>query len=324
MSRRRVKPEQQALRYIELQVDPDFVKEKFIDEHIGRGVFATRCIESGSFIVQYYGEVITHSEGERREECNPSCFRFFFNHGKSKLCIDATDEQQFGIQGRRLGRLVNHGNTARERNARMMVLKIDTGPVLCLFATRNISAGEQILYDYGIPLKDLNFPASGRPVSGLVEHDGSPPLPVSSVVATEGPVSGLVEHSDPRRRCSYCKTRCADQRCTDCNLLYCYVCHKRRHSTRTMRKHLSVYTLEVPASGDPVGQLAERDESPSAPVSSVPVSGDPVGELVERDERRIRCSATATSSRLAIPFQRLSISSLNSSSSLICSIAVGL
>jgi len=69
--------------------------------------------------------------------------------------IDATDEQQFGIQGRRLGRLVNHGNTARKLNARMKVLKTDTGPVLCIFAMRNISAGEQILYDYGIPLKDL-------------------------------------------------------------------------------------------------------------------------------------------------------------------------
>jgi len=60
--------------------------------------------------------------------------------------IDATDEP---LNGPRLGRLVNHGDLKQQRNARMKVL--DTHPpCLCLFATRFISPGEEILYDYGI------------------------------------------------------------------------------------------------------------------------------------------------------------------------------
>jgi len=56
--------------------------------------------------------------------------------------VDATEETGC------LGRLVNHGNTRKERNAVMRVM--GGPPILCLFAIRNIAAGEEILYDYGI------------------------------------------------------------------------------------------------------------------------------------------------------------------------------
>jgi hypothetical protein len=63
--------------------------------------------------------------------------------------VDATDEP---VLGPRLGRLVNHGDNEGERNARMVVLDNTKESVLCLFATRDIAAGEQILYDYGVPV----------------------------------------------------------------------------------------------------------------------------------------------------------------------------
>jgi len=63
--------------------------------------------------------------------------------------IDATREPKPDASGPKLGRLVNHGNTAKERNSRMKVLP---GPVLALYATRHIHVGEEILYDYGIPV----------------------------------------------------------------------------------------------------------------------------------------------------------------------------
>lgn len=37
-----------------------------------------------------------------------------------------------------------------DRNAKMNVLFDGTSPFMCLFATRNIEPGEQILYNYGI------------------------------------------------------------------------------------------------------------------------------------------------------------------------------
>jgi hypothetical protein len=57
--------------------------------------------------------------------------------------VDATEEVA------RLGRLVNHGDSRKQQNARMMTL--DTlVPSIGLFATRDIEVGEQILYDYGV------------------------------------------------------------------------------------------------------------------------------------------------------------------------------
>lgn len=58
--------------------------------------------------------------------------------------IDSTQE------GTGLGRLANHGDKPRDRNARMKVVSTADGPALCLFATRNITTDEQVLYDYGV------------------------------------------------------------------------------------------------------------------------------------------------------------------------------
>jgi len=61
--------------------------------------------------------------------------------------VDASEEP---TSGSRLGRLVNHGRKD-ERNARMKVFEVDGSvPTLCLFAIRDIKAGTEILYDYGV------------------------------------------------------------------------------------------------------------------------------------------------------------------------------
>jgi len=60
--------------------------------------------------------------------------------------VDATEEP---LCGPRYGRLVNHG-TKREVNAKMKVLEVNGVPTLCLFASKMISAGDEILYDYGV------------------------------------------------------------------------------------------------------------------------------------------------------------------------------
>lgn len=58
--------------------------------------------------------------------------------------IDATEETTDG-----LGRLVNHGRK-KERNCTMKVVDMENKPHLCLFATRDIKEGSELLYDYGI------------------------------------------------------------------------------------------------------------------------------------------------------------------------------
>jgi hypothetical protein len=59
--------------------------------------------------------------------------------------IDATEEPK---RCSSLGRLVNHGR--KDYNAKMKVQEIDQSVCLCLYACRDIEAGEEILYNYGL------------------------------------------------------------------------------------------------------------------------------------------------------------------------------
>ncbi|XP_022098218.1 uncharacterized protein LOC110983334 isoform X2 [Acanthaster planci] len=144
----------EAISSVNLQKDPDGLVEKMTSSK-GRGVFARQTFEKDDFLLIYHGERVTGKEGLLREEKTPSVFRFFFTHnfkGKElRLCIDATEEPQEGL---RLGRLVNHGDRYL-RNAKIKVIEVDGSPYLALFATKTIRRGEEILYDYGVPEKDL-------------------------------------------------------------------------------------------------------------------------------------------------------------------------
>ncbi|XP_076107660.1 uncharacterized protein LOC143075943 isoform X3 [Mytilus galloprovincialis] len=124
--------------WAKIHFDPDGFEIRNVPGK-GRGVVTTINRMAGDFLLHYAGETISAEEGERREADGPTGFRFFYNFGKKKLCIDATQETG------RLGRLVNHGEK-RERNAKM---RHNEGQ-LFLFSLRDIHFGEEILYDYGV------------------------------------------------------------------------------------------------------------------------------------------------------------------------------
>lgn len=50
----------------------------------GRGVFASRDIVCGQFIVQYFGKIISGRLGNEREKTCQSGYRFFFHHNGVK------------------------------------------------------------------------------------------------------------------------------------------------------------------------------------------------------------------------------------------------
>lgn len=97
----------------------------------------------------YTGKVITKKEGENLEEGFSSGYRFFYRD----LCVDASEEDG------RLGRLVNHGSK-REINCKMKLI----GEVLCLFGTRDIHEGEELLYDYGLKSYPWNSKTNHLPL----------------------------------------------------------------------------------------------------------------------------------------------------------------
>ncbi|XP_071796312.1 uncharacterized protein [Asterias amurensis] len=114
----------------------------------GRGVFTLKKWEKNDFLLEYAGEKIEAEEAERKEKLyerkHYGSFMFYFKHAAKTLCIDATMDKQ-------MGRFVND---AKAPFANCKALKFDKFPGgvrICLFATKDISPGTELRYDYGEP-----------------------------------------------------------------------------------------------------------------------------------------------------------------------------
>lgn len=111
----------------------------------GRGVIATRNFQRGEFVVEYHGDLIETTDAKRREalyaqDSATGCYMYYFQYLNKTYCVDATKETD------RLGRLINHSKSG---NCHTKLHDINTVPHLILIASRDIKAGEELLYDYG-------------------------------------------------------------------------------------------------------------------------------------------------------------------------------
>lgn len=112
----------------------------------GRGITATDWFKKGDFVVRYVGELISRSEGLKRDDHlnsieSDDSFLYFFSYNTTRYCLDATrDDGSFG-------RLVNHSRL--RPNCRAQSTLINGEPALVLVAKRDILPDEEILYDYG-------------------------------------------------------------------------------------------------------------------------------------------------------------------------------
>ncbi|KAH3876898.1 N-lysine methyltransferase KMT5A-like [Dreissena polymorpha] len=112
----------------------------------GRGVIATKAFGRGDFVVEYAGDLIDLNAAKEREEryaIDPTkgCYMYYFHFLNKKYCIDATEESG------KLGRLLNHSKTKGNCHTKLVDVKGD--PYLILVASRDITEGEELLYDYG-------------------------------------------------------------------------------------------------------------------------------------------------------------------------------
>ncbi|KAH0625402.1 hypothetical protein JD844_014889 [Phrynosoma platyrhinos] len=122
----------------------DGMKIDFIDGK-GRGVIATKQFHRGDFVVEYHGDLIEITDAKKREAAyaqDPStgCYMYYFQYLSKTYCVDATKETN------RLGRLINHSKCG---NCQTKLHDINGIPHLILVASRDIKAGEELLYDYG-------------------------------------------------------------------------------------------------------------------------------------------------------------------------------
>jgi hypothetical protein len=106
----------------------------------GKGVFALQDIPAGETIIEYIGEIITWREADRRHPTNPDDpnHTFYFSIMDGKKVIDAA-------VGGNAARWINHAcdpNCESDEDD-------DTHRVF-IKALRNIKAGEELNYDYGL------------------------------------------------------------------------------------------------------------------------------------------------------------------------------
>ena len=111
----------------------------------GKGVFAVRDIARGETIIEYIGEVISWDEAQDRHPHNPEDpnHTFYFSLEDGRV-IDA-------LHGGNSSRWINHScapNCASE---------VDAGRVF-IRALRNIAAGEELFYDYGLVIDEPHTP----------------------------------------------------------------------------------------------------------------------------------------------------------------------
>ncbi|XP_055362652.1 uncharacterized protein LOC121202050 isoform X6 [Betta splendens] len=143
--RRRNTPLKDAIAHATRAIDKARELEvKYINSFKGRGLFAKVPYQKGDFIVEYRGELISSQESERRRGIYHSkctVFMFDFCWKERMWCIDAAQEDDS------LGRLVNDDHIYP--NCKMKRVIAEGKPHLCLFALRDIKAGEEITYDYG-------------------------------------------------------------------------------------------------------------------------------------------------------------------------------
>jgi uncharacterized protein len=112
----------------------------------GRGVYAARRIRSGTRIIEYVGDRITHDEADSRYELKADddghTFLFVVD---DDLCIDA------GVGGN-AARFINHKCDA---NCETII----EGRRVFIEATRTIQAGEELGYDYQLTWETTDDPA---------------------------------------------------------------------------------------------------------------------------------------------------------------------
>jgi SET domain-containing protein len=111
----------------------------------GKGVFALVDIAEGETIIEYVGEVISWPEAQRRHPHNPEDPNHtFYFHIDEDHVIDA-------LFGGNSSRWINHSCDANceadEQEGRIFIK-----------ARRNITAGEELNYDYGLIIDERYTP----------------------------------------------------------------------------------------------------------------------------------------------------------------------
>ncbi|XP_052103267.1 uncharacterized protein LOC127736722 [Mytilus californianus] len=132
--------------------DKEFINSNFYVKKVrkrGRSVFAKRAFKKGDYVMEYKGICKMYTEKEflstqMMYESNEElsyCLEFTFQN--QKYYIDATREYDYGI-----ARLINHARNPNIKLFRPVLVETDKLPRIAMYAATNISAGEELFWDY--------------------------------------------------------------------------------------------------------------------------------------------------------------------------------
>lgn len=128
---------------------------KSLLENCGYGLFTAEDIAQDEFVIEYVGELITHDEGVRREARRGDVF----NEGSNASYLFTLLEDEgiwvdAAVYGN-LSRYINHASESDKRACNIMpkILYVNGEYRIRFTAMRDISAGEELFFNYG-----ENFP----------------------------------------------------------------------------------------------------------------------------------------------------------------------
>ncbi|KAF0991436.1 hypothetical protein HZS_162 [Henneguya salminicola] len=107
----------------------------------GRGVFTKTKFKKGDYIIEYIGALIDYKTALTREKNYQKTNAGSYILNIQYASVDAT------IDVGKLGRLLNHSRL--NFNLISKIIEIANVPRIVFFAARDISIGEELLYDYG-------------------------------------------------------------------------------------------------------------------------------------------------------------------------------
>ncbi len=111
----------------------------------GKGVFALQALKKGDVVIEYKGEMITWDEALRRHPHDPTDpDHTFYFHIDEQHVIDAK-------HGGNAARWINHACSPNCESD-------EVGERVFIKAARNIKAGEELFYDYGLMIDERYTP----------------------------------------------------------------------------------------------------------------------------------------------------------------------